>query len=106
MPYSDDLADRVRTQISHLDSLTERPVMNGLGFFLEDRMVVAVLDNRLCLRLGETEGGAALADTAAHPFEFAGRAVQGWVCIPEESLDEAGLVHWVARGVAGLGLSM
>lgn len=80
--------------------------MNGLGFFLDDRMAVAVLDDRLCLRLDETEDDAVLTNTAAHPFEFAGRAIQGWVCIPGESLDEDSLGGWVARGVASLGLSM
>lgn len=89
--------------MSHLDDLTERRVMNGLGFFLDDRMAVAVLDDKLCLRVGETEEDT---NTMASPFEFAGRAVQGWVCIPEESLDEASLADWVARGVANLGLSM
>lgn len=80
--------------------------MNGLGFFVDDRMAIAVLDNRLCLWVGDTEGGAALSNTVAHPFEFAGRAVAGWACVPEESLDEAGLATWVARGVANLGLSV
>jgi hypothetical protein len=91
--------------MSHFDDLTERPVMDGLGFFLDDRMAVAVLDDRLCLRVGEIEDGE-LANTAARPFEFAGQAVQGWVCIPAESLDEVSLAGWVARGVANLGLTM
>jgi hypothetical protein len=106
MPYSEDLAERVRAGMSHLDGLTERPVMSGLGFFIDDRMAIAVLDDRLCLWVGDAENGAALTNTAARPFEFAGRAVEGWVCIPEESLDEASLAGWVARGVANLGLSV
>ena len=92
--------------MSHLEGLTERPVMNGLGFFVDDRMAIAVLDDRLCLWVGDTEGGAAISNTKVLQFEFAGRAVEGWVCIPEDSLDEASLAGWVARGVANLGLSV
>src|SRR3970040_2122970 len=105
MAASDDLAERVRTRMSHLEGLTERPVMTGLGFFVDDRMGIAVLDDRLCLWVGDTEGGVALTNTTAIPFEFAGRAVEGWVCIPEDSLDEASLAGWVARGADSLGRS-
>jgi TfoX/Sxy family transcriptional regulator of competence genes len=103
--FSDELAGRVRARLSHLEGLTERQVMSGLGFFLEDRMAVAVFDDRLCLRV---PGGddADLDAEFARPFEFAGRPVRGWVCIPEESLDEASLSGWVARGVSGLGSAM
>ena len=105
MPYSDDLAGRVRARMSHLVDLTERPVMSGLGFFLDDRMAVAVFDDRLCLRVDET-GDAVVLDLPAIPLEFAGRPVPGWFCIPAEHLDEASLAGWVERGVASLGLSM
>ena len=95
--------------MSQFAGLTERSVMSGLGFFVDDRLVVAVLDDRLCLHidaLGEPEDIAALSELGAIPFEVAGRPVRGWYCIPEASLDEAGLAIWVARGVAGLGLPM
>jgi TfoX/Sxy family transcriptional regulator of competence genes len=91
--------------MSHFENLTERPVMSGLGFFLDDRIAVAVLDDRLCLRIGDAEDSD-LSELAALPFEFAGRPVRGWVCIPEEILDEVSLTEWVARGVSGLGLPM
>ena len=90
--------------MSHLGGLTERPVMSGLGFFVDDRMAVVVLDDRLCLRIPDGDHGD--FDPPARPFEFAGRPVRGWVCISEESLDEASLSVWVARGVSGLGLAM
>jgi len=84
-------------------------MMSGLGFFVDDRLAVAVLDDRLCLHFdgpGEPEDMAVLSDLAAIPLEVAGRPVRGWYCIPAASLDEAGLAVWVARGVAGLGLPM
>jgi hypothetical protein len=104
MPYSDDLAQRVRVRMSHLDGLTERPVMSGLGFFVQGKMAVAVLDVGLCVRTSEDEDNP--DSKPARPFEFAGRPVRGWVCVPEDDLDETGLGSWVERGVVSAGLSM
>lgn len=106
MPYSEDLADRVRARMSHLDGLTERAVMSGLGFFVNDRMAVAVLDEGLCLRADEEPADGGPAELVLHPLEFAGRAIQGWVCVPEENLDEASLSRLVSLGVSGVGLSV
>ncbi|HSO50487.1 MAG TPA: TfoX/Sxy family protein [Acidimicrobiia bacterium] len=105
MSFSDELAGRVRARMSHLGGLTERPVMSGLGFFLDDRMAVVILDDRLCLRIPDGDKGD-FDRMSARPFEFAGRPVRGWVCIPEASLDEASLSGWVARGVSGVGSAM
>lgn len=106
MPYSDHLAARVRARISHFADLKERPVMSGLGFFLNDRMAVVVFDDRLCLRVSDSGVSTVLDHEAVRPFEFAGRPVPGWFCIQAEHLDEAALALWVDRGVAGLGLPM
>ena len=106
MGYSEDLAARVRARLSHFDDLSERSVLSGLGFFIDGRMAVAVLDDRLCLRVDETEDAASLSDVAAFPLVFAGRPVRGWVCISKDNLDAASLDDWVKRGVYGLGLPM
>ncbi len=102
MPYSEDLVEQVRAQLSPLDDVTERNVMSGVGFFVDDRMAVAVLEDGLCLHIGQTETDPTISSMIS--LEFAGRQIQGWVCIPESSLDRASLSRWVSHGVAGLGL--
>jgi hypothetical protein len=90
--------------MSHLDGLSERGVMSGLGFFVNDRMAVAVLDDGLCLRVVQDDGVP--TDDALLPLEFAGRAIPGWVCVAESSLDEDSLTRWVSEGLGGLGLAV
>lgn len=102
MAYSEELVEQVRAQLTPLDDVTERNVMSGVGFFVDDKMVVAVLDDGLCLRLDQTETDPAMNPIVA--LEFAGREIQGWVCIPEVSLDPASISRWVSLGVAGLEL--
>jgi len=100
--YSEDLVEQVRAQLSSFDGVTERNVMSGVGFFVDDKMAVAVLEAGLCLRLDQTESDPTMSPMAS--LEFAGRQIQGWVCIPEASLDGPSLSRWVGRGVAGLEL--
>ena len=104
MAYSDDLVEKVRTHLSHLDDVTERTVMSGIGFFVDEKMAVAVLEAGLCLRLDQAPDD--LADSPLVSLEFAGREVQGWVCVPESSLDQAGVARWVGLAVAGLELTV
>ena len=94
--------EQVRSQLTPLDDVTERNVMSGVGFFVNDKMAVAVLEDGLCLRIDQTEADPAMNPMV--PLEFAGRQIQGWVCIPESSLDPASLSRLVSLGVAGLEL--
>lgn len=103
-PYSEDLVDRVRAGMSHLGDVTERAVMSGIGFFIDDRMTVAVLEDGLCFPAGEAADD--LVGVLASPLEFAGREIPGWVCISESSLDEETLFRWVSYRVAEPGLPM
>ena len=89
--------EKVRVELSLLDAVTERPVMSGIGFFVDDKMAVAVLEAGLCLRMSQTEAGPA----GSLPLEFAGREIHGWVCVPESSLDQVDLSRLVSEGVAG-----
>ncbi|HEY6629506.1 MAG TPA: TfoX/Sxy family protein [Acidimicrobiia bacterium] len=102
MAYSEDLVAQVRAQLAPLDDVIEKNVMSGVGFFVDDKMAVAVLEAGLCLRFDQNGTDPAMSPMVS--LEFAGRQIQGWVCIPESSLDRASLSRWVSHGVAGLEL--
>ena len=90
-----DLADRVRVGMGQLPGIEERPVMNGLGFFVDDRMVVAVLDGRLCLQLDGRGYHDRLLDEGVERYLFAGRPVPGWLSVDQAVLDDRGLASWI-----------
>lgn len=100
MPYSEQLADRIRSQFGDVE-FDEARIMDGLGFFVDDRMAVGVLDDRLCLQMDESAVVGYLGEHGVDRYEFAGRPVPGWLAITEAVLDDEGLAAWVTLGLEG-----
>ncbi len=95
------LADRIRHQLAGRGELTENRVFDGVGFFIEDRLAVAVLGDTICIHLAGSQPASPGGETP-EPFIFAGRPVPGWVSIPAHGLDDETLAHWLGRGLANL----
>lgn len=77
--------------------VVEASVLGGKGFFVDDRMVVALTDGYLCLLCDDE---SLMTGPGVSPYEFAGRAVPGWVSIDGDVLDDAQLSSWIERGLA------
>lgn len=98
MDDGESLTDRVRSRLAGQGELTEDRVFDGVGFFIQGRMAVAVLGDAICLHL-EGPPPPDQGSGEPEPFLFAGRPVQGWVSIPAHGLDDETLGRWVARGL-------
>lgn len=100
MTYSEQLADRIRDHLGDLE-FDETRIMDGLGFFLGDRMAVGVLDDCLCLHVDEKSVPGYVGQDGVDRYEFAGVPVPGWLAITETVLDEAALTEWITLGLKG-----
>lgn len=69
----------------------ERKFLSGTGFFKDGNLVLAVMDDGLCIRPGAED----LEAPGVIPFTFAGLPVTGWITVQGASLDEANLARWV-----------
>lgn len=94
----DELRDGVRRLLSRYD-LSEGRVLAGTGFFVDGRLVVAVIGAELCLRLDESHKVARSDISLLH---FAGRPVPGWAVVDGDQLDDDSLASWVNRGLEQL----
>jgi hypothetical protein len=103
MDDGESLTDRVRSRLAGQGELTEDRVFDGVGFFIQGRMAVAVLGDAICIRL---EGLPDLGSYEPEPLLFAGRPVQGWVSIPAHGLDDEALGMWVAKGMDAISSPM
>ncbi len=106
MADTEPVTDRVRRQLAGRGELTENRVFDGVGFFVDGRMAVAVLGDAICVHIEEKSQPPSAGGEAADPFLFAGRPVPGWVSIPAESMDDETLGRWVAMGLAGVSSPM
>ncbi len=100
MTYSEQLADRIRDHLGDLE-FDETRIMDGLGFFVGDRMAVGVLDDCLCLHVDEKSVLGYVGQDGVDRYEFAGVPVPGWLAITETVLDEAALTEWITLGLKG-----
>ena len=100
MADTDVLTERIRSRLAGREELTEDRVFDGVGFFIDGRMAVAVLGDSICIHLDDGPGPA--SEGVTEPFTFAGRPIPGWVSISSERLDDAALSYWVDRGVSNV----
>ena len=100
MAYSEQLANRVRAQLSRREDVDERPMFGGLTFMVGGHMCCGVHGDELIVRLHPDDEGAALADPHARPMDFTARPMRGFVTLAPEGLKGQSLGRWVDRAVA------
>jgi TfoX/Sxy family transcriptional regulator of competence genes len=97
--YDEQLADRVREQLSARADVSERKMFGGIAFMVAGNMACGVLGEDLIVRLGDEEGEKAVREDGVRPFDFTGKPMKRIVYVsPERTSDEAGLAEWVEAG--------
>jgi hypothetical protein len=101
MPYSKQLAERIRTALGRRAGLVEKRMFGGVCFLLRGNMLVGVWEQSLIARLGPVDAARALAEPNVREFDVTGRPMRGWVMIEPDGLDrDADLAQWLARAEA------
>jgi hypothetical protein len=96
---STNLSGRIESYLQGRGVITEGRVLRGHGYFLDGRLVAAVIDEDLCLFVTRDEGG--LPTDQVRPLLVAGIPVPGWVLVPPSSLaDDAVFARWIEDAIA------
>lgn len=101
MAYSDEVADRVRHALTDARAVfDEREMFGGLAFMVRGNMTVGIRDEQLMVRVGREAYDDALAQAHAHPMDFTGRPLTGYVYVaPAGFADDDALAGWVTRAL-------
>jgi len=76
-------------------------VLDGAGYFVDGLLVVAVIDDDLCVNVGRDEWEETLAADGVRPLLFADLPVPGWVMVEGASVaGEESLVGWIESALA------
>ena len=95
MAYDEGLAERLRDVLPRAQ---EKRMFGGVAWMERGHMVVGVLGDGLIARVGPDATAAALQEPGASPFDFTGKAMNGFVVVGAEAVaEEPQLQEWVER---------
>ena len=101
MAYDEELAARIREQVSGEDGLTEQQMFGGLAFLVGGNMAVAASgQGGLLVRVDPARSDELVETTPAEEMEMRGRRMSGWLRLDsaDVAVDDE-LAAWVRRGV-------
>jgi hypothetical protein len=100
MPYSELLADRIRTVLSDRNDVVEKKMFGGIAFMVAGSMACGIVGNDLMARVGADRHEKALSRPHARLMDFTGRPLRGFVLVgtPGVRTDRA-LAKWVEETV-------
>jgi hypothetical protein len=99
--YDEDLADRIRGVLATEHDVIEKKMFGGLAFLISGNMSVSASgQGGILLRCDPVETDALVNEAHAERFVMRGRAMDGWLRVESEGLDDdADLRRWVDVGV-------
>ena len=101
MPYSEALADRIRTALDGRDDVVEKKMFGGIAFMVRGSMACGILGEALMVRVGADQFEVALARPHARVMDFTGRPMSGFVMVEAPGIrTAAALQRWVDETVA------
>ena len=96
-----DLIERIETRLAKLGEVTEGPVLDGDGYFLDGHLIVTVMGSDLCVEVGREEWDTALGSDGVSPLLFADRPVPGWVMVDGGTLSsDESVSQWIETSLA------
>lgn len=100
MAYDEELADRIREALSGR-SYEEKRMFGGLAFLVGGHLAVAASGRGgLMVPVPADQTEAMLAEPGAETFEMRGRAMNGWVRVRSDAVDDDAVLRtWVDRGL-------
>jgi hypothetical protein len=101
MAYSEELADRIRAELSSVSDVIEKKMFGGIAFMVSDSMAVGIIGDDLMARVGPDNYERALARPHAGVMTFTGRPFKGFVLVGAKGITtRAALRKWVDECVA------
>jgi TfoX/Sxy family transcriptional regulator of competence genes len=101
MNPDDELAQRIRIELSALPNLVEKKMFGGIGFMIQGNMACGIHKGSLIVRVGPQAYPLAITRPHARPFDMTGRPMAGWVMVAEPGYQaQTDLESWIQLGVA------
>ncbi|HUS03320.1 MAG TPA: TfoX/Sxy family protein [Chitinophagaceae bacterium] len=101
MSYSETLANKIRTALSHLPDVKEKKMFGGLAFMVNDKMCITAGPGRIMCRIDPALHEEALKKKACRPVIMKGREYKGFVHVNEEGVkNKKDFDYWIGLALA------
>ncbi|NQU52477.1 MAG: TfoX/Sxy family protein [Bacteroidetes bacterium] len=99
MPYSEYLADRVRSSLKESrTSFEEKKMFGGICFLVDEKMCVGIINEDLMVRIDPENQNEFLQEKGSRMMDFTKRSMKGYLYIAPEGVDmDDDLDKWVKR---------
>jgi TfoX/Sxy family transcriptional regulator of competence genes len=102
MAYNEELAKRIREQLSAKKGIEEKKMFGGISFLLHGNMVAGVLGDEMIVRFAPKDTTKLLGEPNTRPFDpFDKRpqkVMQGWILVGAPGVKGDSLKKWVGIG--------
>lgn len=96
MPYSEDLANRIRQRFAELPNIEEKEMMGGLTFMYNGKMCVGIIKDELMCRINPNLHEESIEKIGCRTMDFTKRPMKGYVMIDESGLkSQTDFDYWV-----------
>lgn len=96
MPYTPELADRMRKALGDRPEITEKKMFGGFCWMLHGNMLCGVEVGRYMFRVGKELEAEALSRTGASPMDITGKPMRGFVWVSSDAAKGVALRKWIA----------
>ena len=86
MAYNEKLADRIRERLSDLPVISEKEMMGGLTFMVNDKMCVGIIKDEMMCRIDPDLHETAIEKTGCRTMDFTKRPMTGYVMIDDTGM--------------------
>ena len=96
MAYNENLASRIREQLSHLPNIEEKAMMGGLTFMYNDKMCLGIIRDEMMCRIDPELHEHAVERTGCRTMDFTNRPMKGYVLTDERGMSsEKDFNYWI-----------
>ncbi len=96
MPYSEQLANRVREHLSHIQKLEEKAMFGGLCFMVNDKMCIGIMTDEIMVRFDPELQEKVLLKKGAREMDFTSKVMKGYAFVSEDALKNTkDLQFWI-----------
>ncbi|HMS26046.1 MAG TPA: TfoX/Sxy family protein [Burkholderiaceae bacterium] len=96
MPFTPELADRMRIAFLGRTDIAEKKMFGGYCWMLNGNMLCGVEDGRYMFRVGKELEAKALQRKGASPMDITGKPMRGFVWVQGDVAKAATLKSWIA----------